>query len=158
MKKLLLAVSVLCLSGCSLMDFGADKATEYVRVVPIITKSMEDAEPVIQGIEAATGPVLTDEQQARGTSGAGVVQTVANLGAGIANAVPGGQGVAVVLGAIGSLAGAVSTFLSRRKTKKVATAAVVAAAIPGGGKALTDAAKSAGVADLVHTVYMETKK
>ena len=157
MKKILIiAVMALAASGCSLMDLGPDSEPVQTthRVITVVANSTAQAEPVLQGIEAAVGPAVTEGQQTKGVEVGGMVQTVANTGAAIANAIPGGQGVAVLLGALGTLAGAVTTMLGKRKTKAVAVAAVNAAdALPGGGKALTEAAKTAGVGNVVDAVY-----
>jgi len=154
MKQVFLALAILALSGCSLMDMGEQPAQTTHRVITVVADSVEQAEPVIAGIEAAVGPVVTEGQQAKGVEVAGMTQTVAQTGAAIAAAVPGGQGVALVLGAIGTLAGALGTMIGKRKTKAVAVAAVNAAdKVEGGGKALVESAKAAGVGQIVEAVY-----
>jgi hypothetical protein len=156
MRILLTALAALMLTGCSLADFN-EKAETSHRVITVVAESVEQAEPVIAGIEAAVGPTVTEEQKATSVGISGKIESGAKAIAGVAAAIPGGEGVGLILGAIGTLAGALSTVMARRKTKKLAVAAVNAAdTVPGGGKALVDAAKAVDVGDMVDSVYKRT--
>lgn len=138
------------------MDFGPDSQPVQTthRVITVVADSVEQAEPVVAGIEAAVGPIVTEDQQSKGVVALGYGEKLATGAAAIANAIPGGQGVAVILGGIGTLLGALGTLLGRRKTKALTVAAINAAdSVAGGGKALVEAAKSQGVGQIVEAVY-----
>ena len=65
-----------------------------------------------------------------------------------------GGAVAVILGGLGTIAGAVSSLAKSKKVKSLAAAAVEAAdSVPGGGKAITAAALANGVIGEVKTAH-----
>ena len=121
MKRFLLIMCfVLPLSGCSLIQIQptADK----------VAATLEQIEPTIAAMEGM-GLELSPETVAKGevissktAKVAGAVQSVATIGA----TIPGPQqpflaGFAVIAGAIGTVAGAISAFFQRRRAKKAET-------------------------------------
>ena len=150
-KGKLIAI-VLCLGlvvGCDAQD-SAKKADEAAKQV--VAASVK-AEPVLNALEDAAGPVLTETQKSKAERVVKVVHDVSRIGGPVAGGFPGGQGIAAVLGVLTTISAGVLAFLERRKTKKerqnkkaVARAAVKAAdSLPGGGKAISDAALRGGV-------------
>jgi len=163
-RMMLLTTCLLALGGCSMMEWNnrTDEAAEVTKkVVVVVQGAAEKAEPVVVSVEEATGGVLTEGQKDTATQVAGTVETVATTASGIAGLIPGGQGIAAILGAVGTFAGFLSSWFARRKTKKVAKAAVLAAdAVPtgaGGGQAITDAAITLGVVPEIRAALAEVK-
>jgi len=152
-NAILCILCVSCLSGCALMEITPQSADSAGQAV---TSTVDQAEPVIGALENATGPVLTESQKSTGVKVAGTIQTVANTGSAIASSIPGGQGVGVALGLVGTIAGAIGTLISRRKTKQMAKAAVKAAEMKSGaGSDLSKTAAAAGVANEIREAYVK---
>jgi len=148
----------LSFGGCSLLNFN-EGAPEASRKIIVVANSIEKGDAVAAEIEKELGvQAVQPDTAAKGEAVAGTVGLIANAAAGIAAVIPGGQGVGLILGALGTLAGAVGTFMGRRKAAKIATAAVTAAdKIPGGGTAMKDAATVAGVSADIRAA-LETKR
>ena len=158
MRKITIAAACICLiAGCSFLQFneGAQKAAG---TTVVIAKSLDAAEPVVVEFEKQAGAFVTEGQKSTAANVTSKVQATTGVLAGIAAVIPGGQGVAALLGGIGTIAGAVGTFFARRKTRKVAKAAVLAAdSLPGGGKAITTAAIRTGTVNEVQDALKEVR-
>lgn len=162
MKRLGVALALsalLVLPGCK----APEAAGEVRDKIVVIAESIEAAEPVVAALEKATGGTLPIEVAIKGEEISNQVEVIAKragAAAAVVSAIPGPQqpiagGLAVVLGALGTLAGAVGAFFhQRRKAQNVAHAAVMAAeTMPGGGNAIVEAAEDAGADELIRASY-----
>ncbi len=136
--------------------------------IVVTADSIEEAEPVFKALEKALDNSLPIEVVLRGESAADKVQAGANIGAGIAGTVaqfvPGAGPVVTLLLGIGTLAGAIGGFFKRRRlvsaegklaeTEKAIDVVMGSVnGISGVGPAITAAARSTGVSDLIEKRY-----
>lgn len=164
MKKLGLLIAVVLLSGCSVIEFTSEQVPAASNAV--IT-GITEGEPVIEALEAATGYTIAPELASTGKTIAGKVEMGARALQGVAaaaTAIPGPQqpiagGVAIALGAIVGLAGAVGRFFAKREAtlakSAVATMIKATVPIPGSGEAVKSSLPSAAVGDYIEETYKE---
>ena len=147
---LVLAATLCVCAGCPEDDPRVEMARDKITV---IAASIEAAEPVVAELEKLA-PGIPIEVVEKGEAAANKVEIVcsrASTAAKIFALIPGATqpfaaGAAAILGALGTLAGAVGTFFQRRKAASIAKAAVIAAEkTKGGGAAIVNASTVAGV-------------
>jgi len=164
----ILMCMALMAGGCDLYGTGKEaeaKGKEAEQIAQVLSESADQAEEVVAALENVTGPAIDKETASRIEGIANRLEELADkakTGAAIGAALPGPQqpwvgALAAVLGGVGTLAGAVGTFMERRRrrsTEKGLRAVVTAVNdVAKVGDRIKRVTVNAGVSEVVERQY-----